>query len=168
MKFNFDIPEQMAHLRLDEKGYPIPFFAPIVDGKPNFKYQDTKKRDMCIERKLCPICGKKLPKDYSYIVSGPAGYKNGISSDAMMHRACAEFSMLACPHLHFERSERKVDVSPNPAMLPDKPGEIYLVKVSKFKGVYDAHTKAMLIHYKSVSAEKFVYRDNILVPDPGI
>lgn len=163
MKFDFDIPKELAHLKIDEKGYPIPFFAPIIDGKPNFKFQDEKKRDLCLLRKLCPICGKKLPKDYSYIITGPLGLQNRISSDAMMHRVCAEFSLSVCPHLYFYKSERKIETSKNPYIVKDKPSELFLVKVSKFKGEFDKIAQTMLIRFTPVSSEKYIYQDNVLI-----
>lgn len=179
MKPHFDIPPQLRHLKLDERGYPIPFFAPIVDGKPNFRFQDDHKRDICLQKKLCPICGQKLYKDFTYQVTGPEGLKNGISSDAMMHKVCAEFTLQACPHIHFGKAERKEEVT-NPTMVVNKPNEIYLVRASKWeiqdvhvespgKGILEtpaAPIRVRLIKYKVVSAEKYIYENNVLVKAP--
>jgi hypothetical protein len=170
MKFDFDIPKELAHLKLDERGYPIPYFAPIVDGKPNFRMQDERKRDECIRRHLCPICGRKLYKDYSYMISGPMGLKNCISSDAMMHRVCAEFAMRVCPHLYYHKAERKghEKALPNKSILEDKPDVLYLVKASKFKGKYNEIAKSQLVHFTPASVEKYVYRNNVLVKESDL
>jgi hypothetical protein len=173
MRDRFDIPKELAHLKLDERGYPIPFFAVMTAGKPNFRLQDDRKRDICIDEKRCPICGKKLAKGYCYIVTGPVGLKNRLSSDAMMHRGCAEFSLRACPHLHFESAERKED--PGPVVSSNKPKEMYLVKVSSFEAVHllttttcqftgrQEFTGVRLIRYTPVSWEQYIYQNNVLV-----
>src|SRR5438477_8655117 len=114
MKLPVPIPAEMSHLKLDDRGYPIPFFAPIIDDKPNFKYQDERKRDLCIDKRLCHVCGKKLAKDHCYFISGPLGYKNKVSTDAGMHLACAEFTLKVCPHLLYQEAERKENVKKTP------------------------------------------------------
>lgn len=174
MKFDFDIPKELAHLKLDERGYPIPYFARITDGKPNFRFQDDGKREIAVKRRLCGICGRKLPKDYCYNITGPQGLKNRVASDAFMHRVCAEFAMRVCPHIYFEKAERKEDTMPY--MTGDKPAEIYLVKVSSWKGFMEEIPRSVgsqdtmnvrLLRYTPVSWEKYVYVDNVLVRDPG-
>jgi hypothetical protein len=85
-----DIPEFLSHLKVDPRGYPVPFFVKILDGVPQWQYQSDQKRYMAVERHLCHICGKKLHKDYFYFISGPHGLKNKTCSDAAMHRDCAE------------------------------------------------------------------------------
>ena len=160
MKFDFEIPKELAHLKLDERGYPIPFFAPIINGKANFRHQDPVKREECIARRICSICGRKLPKDYSYIVTGPIGFKNRVCSDTPMHRVCAEFSLRACPHLYFQKSERKEEAGPH--QLPEKPPYILLVKISKFRGKWDDAMQGNLIHYTPAFFERYDYVDNIL------
>lgn len=174
MKFNFDVPRELAHLKLDERGYPIPYFVPIVKGKPEFKYQDTDKRAACLKRNLCPICGKVL-QDECYNITGPVGLKNRVSSDAMMHLVCAEFTLRVCPHLHFQKAERKTGTEGEPWLLPDKPAEIYLVKVLSWEAKdhmiqtkhpitkRDQNTRVTLIYYVPGSWEKYIYADNVLV-----
>lgn len=176
MKFDFEIPPELAHLRIDERGYPIPYFARMIDGKPNFRFLDKFKYEQCIAKKLCGICGKKHRTGVStYQITGPGGLKNKISSEAMMHLVCAEFSLRVCPHLHYEKAERKESTANDPGLSPDKPPEIYLVKASKWEArhnkiftqspVNDTQTRVLLIHYTPISAQKYIYLDGLLTRD---
>lgn len=64
------IPNCLSHLKTDKRGYPIPFFVPIIDGIPNFKMADAKKWHYATEQNLCWICGKKLPKAHFFFIGG--------------------------------------------------------------------------------------------------
>lgn len=158
---HFTIPKELSHLRLDDRGYPIPFFAPIVNGKPNFRFQDPMKQLYCMDAGICPICGKKLFKDFCYIISGPMGLKNRVSSDAAMHRYCAEFSMTACPHLYFQKAQRKED-GVSPFLIKEKPNQLFLVKCSKYKMVPDGNGHYM-VRVTVHSTEEYIYQNNELV-----
>lgn len=163
MGLSLDIPVFLSHLKVDQRGYPIPFFVSYIDGKPEFRYMDHVRQEMIIENKLCHICGKKLNKDYNYFISGPIGFKNKISSDAAMHRECAEFSLLACPHLHLQNAERRendelgkeITNNADPILIKEKPQTLILARASKFKPV--KHNGATYIRYTAVSFETFHY-----------
>lgn len=156
MKFDFNIPKQLAHLKLDERGYPIPYFVHVTDGKPNFRFQDLEKRDICVQRKLCAICGKKLDKGFAFVITGPHGYKNRTVSDAPMHRVCAEFTLRCCPHLHYRQAERK-EQGNDPNQAAEKPDVIFLIKIDKFKldGAY--------VHFRPIGFEEYIYESNVLI-----
>lgn len=157
----FEIPKELSHLKLDPRGYPIPYFVPIIDGLPNFRFLHTEKQDNCFNRHLCPICGKKLNPDYSYIVTGPIGMKNQVSTDPAMHRVCAEFSMLACPHLFYQKAERKETAGPQTYIINEKPDKMMLVKCkTKFKW---KDKKQRIFGYQYVSHEEYIYENNMLV-----
>lgn len=53
------IPSFLNHLKVNPKGYPIPFFVAYVNGKPDFRLLDPKKQYYCIHQKLCAICGEE-------------------------------------------------------------------------------------------------------------
>jgi hypothetical protein len=162
MGFNIEIPKELAHLKIDKRGYPVPFFVPWNNGEPDFRYMDAQRLYMIIDNKLCHICGKKLHKDYCYFISGPIGYQNRISSDAGMHRICAEFSLKACPHLYLQKAERRendevgklINSKPSP-IIKEKPSTLLLIKASKFKIVLYEGQK--YLRYTPVSAETFHY-----------
>lgn len=155
----FNTPSFLAHLKVDERGYPIPFFVPIQNGKPNFRFMDYAKLKKAIEHHLCHICGHKLHKDYFYFISGPLGLQNQVSSDAAMHRECAEYALKVCPHMVYRQAVRK-EAEPDPANTPhiaEKPDVIYLIKTSKYKSKFYPQYGYPLLHYKAVSSEKYIY-----------
>lgn len=160
---NIDIPVFLNHLKLDERGYPIPFFVPMDKGKPNFRYMDYTKLEQAITGHLCHICGKKLHKDYCYFISGPLGLTNQVSSDAAMHRECAQYALKVCPHMLHRQAERKTpaETGPNPHMK-EKPEVLFLIKAAKYKRKFYPEYGYPLLHYKAVSAEKYIYVDNRL------
>lgn len=169
MRKDLTIPKELSHLKTDDRGYPIPYFvSPAPDGQHEFRYIDRGRQLMIINRKVCHICGKKLPDDYCYFISGPIGLGNRISTDAGMHRVCAEFSLMACPHLYFFKAQRRenddlgklVGAMPSP-VVKDKPNELYLIKASKFKTV--THAGDTFIRYTLHSHEKYIYIDNKLI-----
>lgn len=162
MNPDFKIPKLMAHLPVDGRGYPIPYFVPFVNGKPDFRYQDPKKRSACLLYKKCAICGNRLFAADFWFICGPQGLKNEVHSDAPMHEACAEFSINVCPHLLFHKAERRsVDLDNNPALVRDKPENIFLVKADKVWTINVAgHT---YIKFRTVRYVKFTYENNKLV-----
>jgi hypothetical protein len=169
----FEIPKELAHLPISKGGYPIPFFVSTKDGEPDFVILSFKKQQICIEKKLCGVCGKKIHSSgFIYFISGPVGYKNRVSSDAGMHRVCAEFSLTACPHMYLEKAKRReIEIPPGHyctnddlVMLLDKPSEILLVKACKFK-VMDLPHGGHVLRYSAVSAEKYIYVDGKLTKE---
>ena len=160
-----EIPAFLNHLKVDNRGYPIPYFVPIVEGIPNFMYMDHKKLELAIDGHLCHVCGKKLHKDYHYFISGIKGMTNQVSSDAAMHRECAEFALKVCPHMFYKKAERKAEepsigfASPH---VKEKPEELFLIKSGKYKAKFYPEFGYRLIHYKRVSSEKYIYNQNKL------
>lgn len=156
MSKHFTIPPELEHLPIDERGYPIPFFVGKINGKINFKYQDRKKMEACIQHRWCPICAKRLDKVFSYVITGPRGLKNRVVSDAPMHRLCAEFTLQACPHIHFQKSERKENVE-GTYILTNKPDVLYLIQVDEWR------LSEGVIKFNCVAAEEYGYEGNVLV-----
>ena len=162
MKHDFPIPPIMQDLKKDPRGYPIPFFTPIVDGKPDFRYQDPKKYNLCIDKRLCSICGKKLYDKSYWFITGPIGLSNRCASDSAMHEDCARFSIAVCPHLIFHKAERRSDedLATTPGGIRAKPYLYILVKADKFERHPADHK---LIYYRPVYHERYVYDNNKLV-----
>lgn len=159
MTHNFDIPAIMRELPIDERGYPIPYFVPIVNGKADFRYQDAKKKDACMKYGKCSICGKKLFKDSYWFISGPMGLQNRVASDAPMHEDCARFSLMACPHILLQKADRRSeDITHVQAISRNKPPYIYLIKADKYKLIDGVH-----IRFRTVMAEQYEYVENKLV-----
>ena len=97
------IPAQMKNLKVDVRGFPIPFVV-LIDklGQPHFKVNDERKSRECIEKKLCHVCGEKLNKDY-WFVGGQvsAFHPQGFFVDGPAHKVCALYALKVCPYLAY-------------------------------------------------------------------
>ncbi|MEJ7647396.1 MAG: hypothetical protein WKF87_22575 [Chryseolinea sp.] len=164
MKNTYPIPRILKERPLDSRGYVIPYFAPIIDGVPDFRFQSELKRKVCLERLWCSICGKELYMKSFWFISGPKGLANQTASDAPMHEDCARYSLNVCPHMQFEKAERKSEDGtylPDPFFVSEKPQELYLIKADKYQEVkYGQHS---YLKFRPVYTEKYVYADNKLV-----
>lgn len=80
---------------------PIPFTLMWKGDKPDFTTIDPAKVAECLKFGLCGICGKpRLGYGLQYWVGGRNGaLADGWLNDPPMHKACAEFSLAACPFL---------------------------------------------------------------------
>lgn len=162
MKHNFTIPVIMEHLPLDERGYPIPYFAPLVDGKYDFRYQDPHKKEICLKYNKCSVCGKPLFDKSFWFITGPIGLANQVVSDAPMHEDCGRFSMEVCPHLQFQKAERRSEeeiiAQSQQAGIMTKPNVLFLIKADKYKLMFDH----IHIKFRPVKTFRYEYKDNRL------
>lgn len=170
MGLHITIPKELAHLRITEGGYPVPFFAPVFDGKPDFRLLDEQKQIKCVQKSLCSVCGLKLNKDYIYFLGGPKTLKNRVSTDPAMHRHCAEFSLAACPHLRYQKAQRRESdlalksVLNSDLLALEKPDTMYLIKASKqdFFVHWEGPKMQRLIRIRYQSHETYRYVNGIL------
>lgn len=160
-KIDYPIPALMKDLPLDDRGYPIPYFVPIVNGKPEFRYQDSNKREICLKRKFCSVCGNRLLDKQFWFISGPMGLMNRISSDAPMHEECARYSINVCPHLIYFKAERRSEDGGDPNLLRAKPSELFLVHADKYEVIV---AERKYIKFRPKHIEPYDYKDNKLVP----
>ncbi len=168
-----DIPDFLKHLPI-YKGYPVPYFvayrvAPGPDGelipKPDFRFTDPAKHKACLQHKKCFICGKPLGSGATYLIAGPQGLANRISTDTQMHLNCAEFSLNFCPHLHLEKVERREDetVPLEEFQIKQKPQELFLVKTGQYLFVPANNT--LLTNYQPLAYKRYIYEEGKLVSD---
>lgn len=161
MKIDYPLPALMKALPMDERGYPIPYFVPIVNGKPEFRYQDSEKRDICLKRKVCSICGKKLYNKSYWFISGPLGLRNRISSDAPMHEDCARYSVNVCPHLVYAKAQCRSDPAfADPNIVRAHPDTIILIKADRYET--ESYYGKVYIRFRPVFTERYTYQDNRL------
>jgi hypothetical protein len=102
------VPADMAGLPIDERGYPVPFFVPIIGGKPEFRAGNPRVVRQCIEQNLCWVCGNKLGRHQVFLI-GPIGCANRVSAEPPMHLACGVWSARNCPFLANKDRERRTD-----------------------------------------------------------
>ena len=97
------MPERIAALERDARGYPIPFTVMRdKDGQAVFTVNDSRQEKLCVENRLCHICGQALDA-FPWFVGGPGSAylngKQGVYFNGSMHRDCLHYAMEVCPHL---------------------------------------------------------------------
>lgn len=100
------LPERIAALAVDAKGYPVPWFVRWIDGKPDHRIADATKFLPALRDRICWVCGQKLSA-YGHFVLGPMCTVNRVTSEPPAHRDCAEFSVRACPFLSRPHAGRR-------------------------------------------------------------
>jgi hypothetical protein len=112
------VPERIARLPRDPRGYPIPWNALSTEETVFFTINNTKKTWEALRRALCPICGEQLGR-WLWFVGGPrsAFDPGGCYLDLPGHRACMEYALQVCPYLAAPKYLGRVDVI-RPEKLP--------------------------------------------------
>lgn len=101
-----EMPPQIRRLPI-ERGYPVPWFVPKVDGHYDFRLADYRRKlPLAIKKKLCWICGCAVGKEYVFPI-GPMCAVNRTTSEPPSHMSCAEFAALACPFLLQKEQKRR-------------------------------------------------------------
>lgn len=94
------LPESMRHLRIDPvRQYPVPWFVPWIDGRPEFRMADGEKFSTALNQYRCWVCGRRHePRTVTYLV-GPMCGVNRVSAEPPSHLECARYSARNCPFL---------------------------------------------------------------------
>jgi hypothetical protein len=93
------IPPRLARRPRDRRGYPIPFSNWVAaDGTPDFRVLDQERVGSCVRHRLCSLCGDVMGGLVAFI-GGPGCVAAGQFYDPPMHRDCAMFAIMTCPHL---------------------------------------------------------------------
>jgi hypothetical protein len=128
MHFSVPLPQRIAKLPVDKRGYPVPWFVAKDDrGEWDFRMMDGQKLYRAVKERLCWVCGEKLGRYLAFTI-GPMCAINRSSGEPPSHRECSEFSAQACPFLtnpEQKRNERKVHgefVPPGGEMIRRNPG----------------------------------------------
>lgn len=110
------LPDRVARLPRDSRGFPVPWFVQWMRGgeptrwddpgaEPDFRVIGEGKLWMAYNRQRCWICGDKLGVHQVYVI-GPMCVINRVTSEPASHRQCAEFAAKACPFLTKPRMRR--------------------------------------------------------------
>ena len=134
------LPERMANLPRTDNGYPVPFFAAVVDGKPDLRILDTVKQWLCVKQRRCGICGELLGWWCAFI-NGPEGAKNRVCHDPAMHEECARYALLVCPYLARPTAKRTADgiagtIAPA-GMVTERPSRMALIITHSYSAHVD-------------------------------
>ena len=84
------------------KQFIVPYIVLIKDGIPQFKINDDRKVEFCIQKDLCSICGEQLGTD-KWMIGGPksAFHEFGCYIDIPVHKECGIYS-LTTHHYNYE------------------------------------------------------------------
>lgn len=143
------LPHRIAALPIGENGYPVPWFVARIDGKPEFRVADDRKRRAAILQGLCWVCGQPLGRHLVFVV-GPMCVVNRVSAEPPCHLDCAEFSVRACPFLSKPQMVRRENDMPEgtevPAgeMIRRNPGVIALYPTRDFHLIRDGKGGVLL------------------------
>ena len=92
------MPDRIAKLPRDHRGYPVPFFVQWQDGLPIFPLFDPVKWMRCVGHKVCWLCGEPLGRNYAFPL-GPMCTINRVSSEPPSHLDCVVYGLRVCPFL---------------------------------------------------------------------
>jgi hypothetical protein len=132
-----EMPDRMKHLPLNDQGFPIPFFVPYYDGKPEFRGFDPDRQAICVRHQRCWLCGEPLGKFLVFTI-GPMCAVNRASAEPPSHYDCAFYAVQACPFLSQPRMRRnEKDMPENEGapgiMLKRNPGVTLLWVTRNYK-----------------------------------
>ncbi len=125
------MPPRIARLPVDHRGFPVPRFVAMVDGKPDHRVVDARRFQPAIKNRECWICGEPLGRYLASLI-GPMCAVNRVISEPPSHRECCEFSVAACPFLARPHAHRREAGLPGDAIdaagvgLKRNPGVICL------------------------------------------
>jgi hypothetical protein len=143
------LPDNMKHLPVSKKGFPVPFFASIVDGEWDFRVTTAEKFVACVKEKRCWICGQALGSKYAF-VAGPMCVVTKTSAEPPCHLTCATYSAIACPFLAQPRMKRNESDLPEGHRPPAgvaimrNPGVTAVLVTRKYKLFDDGDGRALV------------------------
>ena len=119
------MPERIARLERDSRGYPIFYAIQQDDGGHSFKGVVQDRMIECAQHKLCGICGQKLDYWIAF-AGGPLSVKNRAFTEPPMHKECLEYAAQVCPYIlrggwdrsRTERAEQAKTDDPDGTMAP--------------------------------------------------
>jgi len=132
-----DAPENIRRLPIDARGFPIPHFVAVVNGKPDHRVVDPSKLEPAVRGSLCWICGEPLGEDRAFVM-GPTSAFTRVTSEPASHWSCGCFAASGCPFLTQPRMKRNhkglesVELAAPANMLHHNPGLAVVWATSTF------------------------------------
>lgn len=90
-------------------------------GIPQFTINDVKRVNLCVRKRLCAICGKRMG-DWVWFVGGSRCFLHtrGAFLDPPTHNECAEYALAVCPFLAARSYSGRIDDRKlAPGAIPD-------------------------------------------------
>lgn len=124
------IPDRMAARPRDRRGFPVPFFAALIDGEYDFRVIAPGAMARAWNYARCWLCGQPLGR-YRTLVTGPMCLVNRTTAEPGCHRDCAVYAVQACPFLSRPKMVRNAKDLPEehtkiPGGLERNPGATVL------------------------------------------
>ena len=130
------MPQRIAALPQDRRGYPVPRFVCWFDGVPDFRVVDTPFLYRAIKHKLCWVCGQPLGRMLVFPI-GPMCVINRVTAEPPSHFDCAEYAVRVCPFLAIPNTHRTPSKHPHVEaagmMIERNPGVIALYTVRHYE-----------------------------------
>lgn len=156
------MPPGIEKLRVDDRGYPVPYFAAWVsdsgaprtrgyhDARPEFRLLYPGVIGDCVDHGLCWVCGQPLGR-YGAFVAGPMCGVNRTSAEPPSHIACARWAAQACPFLTLPKAQRREaglgeTVAPAGIMLRRNPGVAMVWIVREGARLFPDESGGVLFH----------------------
>lgn len=100
------LPPKMAHLPIDERGFPVPWFVELIDGKPDHRVMCARKLPLAIKHGLCWQCGGPMGRFMTFVIGPMCSITRSIS-EPPSHLECARYAATACPFLTRPHAKRR-------------------------------------------------------------
>jgi hypothetical protein len=130
------LPVRMSHLKIEDRGYPVPWFVAWFDGKPDFRVMDGDKLVQAVKYKKCWVCGEPLGRKFTFCI-GPMCAINRTIAEPPSHHECVDFSARACPFLTLPKAHRREANLPDgkwsPTGLKRNPGVVLLWTTDSYR-----------------------------------
>jgi hypothetical protein len=132
-----------------QDGWPVPYFvAQTSPGQYDLRLADHGHFWMCIQKRLCWVCGKPLMASMTFVM-GPMAAITRTHAEPACHTECAEYSALACPFLTLREKRRNAAGLPETVDAPGimskrQPGVVCLWR-AKSCSLFDDGQGGMLI-----------------------
>ena len=145
----FDLPDCMAALPMDARGYPVPEFVYWDDtGQPDFRIIKPGWFTVCTARKRCWLCGGGMG-ERKWFVTGPMCTITRTSAEPPCHKLCAEFAVKNCPFLTkplAKRNERDLPLEHETAQgaIMRNPGVTAIWETRSYRVFGDGGGKALI------------------------
>jgi hypothetical protein len=121
------VPPRLRGFPLSDEGYPVPWFVPFIDGKPEFRGMDGAKFKHAVSARRCWLCGGLLGRYLTFPI-GPMCAITRTTAEPPSHLDCAEYAVRVCPFLTQPRMRR------NEKDLPES-GKVAGISIPRNPGV---------------------------------
>lgn len=112
-----DMPARIKRLRVDHRGYPVPYFVAWINGRPDHRVVDGSKLWPAMNDRRCWICGQRLGANLAFAL-GPMCVITRATGEPPSHRDCAEFAVKTCPFLTIPAKDRRYKNLPDTIVAP--------------------------------------------------